>query len=356
MGYTNEFERDLEDQASLKRPGRVDLRLFQNTADAGDGHPGLQRCFRNYLHEGGMEKDLELVGYGIKGTSVDINNVELQQLSNIGSVTINGTQWGYVGGADQPVKQGDSPTFVGLTLSANLVTSSTVDGVNVGDLKTSYDAHLHDANTLQFDGVNSDGGAFSFNTTGIVTFNQDTTVPNLITAGNVDGVDVSAHNHSGAGQGGTVNHANLLNVLTSQHHVKYTDAEALAASYVGEGSTDVVWSNDPESYGDYMGIWAKLKEIAVYDSIKCDVYWEYKTINGVSVQTRLKKNGSFVGTEHSTTSTSFVPITESDLTFVRGDTLELWGKKSVSPNNLVAQYLRIKFLLYDNTLVTNPGG
>ena len=49
MGTTNEFERDLEDQAGLKRPGRIDLRVFQNTPDAGDGHPGLQRCLRNWF-------------------------------------------------------------------------------------------------------------------------------------------------------------------------------------------------------------------------------------------------------------------------------------------------------------------
>ena len=33
-------------------------------------------------------------------------------------------------------------------------------------------SHLHDGATLQHDGVNSDGGAFSFTTTGMVTFNQ----------------------------------------------------------------------------------------------------------------------------------------------------------------------------------------
>lgn len=54
-------------------------------------------------------------------------------------------------------------------------------------------AHTHDTDTLQLDGVNSNGGAFSFDTTGIVTFNQNVTVPNLVTAGNVDGVDISAH-------------------------------------------------------------------------------------------------------------------------------------------------------------------
>lgn len=33
--------------------------------------------------------------------------------------------------------------------------------------------HFHDGDTLQLDGINSDGGAFPFSTTGAVTFNQD---------------------------------------------------------------------------------------------------------------------------------------------------------------------------------------
>jgi hypothetical protein len=40
-----------------------------------------------------------------------------------------------------------------------------VDGLVVG-------GHLHDGDTLEHDGVNSDGGAFSFSTTGAITFNQ----------------------------------------------------------------------------------------------------------------------------------------------------------------------------------------
>jgi len=137
---TNEFERDLEDQAGLKRPGRIDLRVLQNTADAGDGNPGVQRCFRNYLHEGGIEKDIQLLGFSIKGTSVNINNAEMQQLGNIGTKTISNDQWGYLGDLDQPLHQSQSPTFVGLTLSADVVTTSTFDGVNVGDLKSAFDA------------------------------------------------------------------------------------------------------------------------------------------------------------------------------------------------------------------------
>lgn len=80
-----------------------------------------------------------------------------------------------------------------LDMGTKAVTNvGNVDGVDVSVFKTTYDNHLHDGQTLQADGINSDGGVFSFTTTGGVTFNQDVTVPNLITAGNVDGVDISA--------------------------------------------------------------------------------------------------------------------------------------------------------------------
>ena len=50
----------------------------------------------------------------------------------------------------------------------------------LGDIGASPTAHYHDTHTLQHDGVNSDGGAFPFSTTGDVTFNQ-----NLILSANV---------------------------------------------------------------------------------------------------------------------------------------------------------------------------
>jgi len=233
MGTTNEFERDLLDQSSLKRPGRIDLIVFQNTDDAGDGNPGVQRCFRNYLHEGGIEKDLELVGYGIKGTSVDINNAELQQLSNIGTsvittgiwsqlsnvgssvittsiwsqldnieaTTISPAQWVFVGGADQPVKIGDSPTFNGLTLTSlnvngNITVTGNVDGVDVLALKTAFDTHKTST------GADHTYINQSVTTSVSPTFIGLTLTANLNTNSTVDGVDVGSHTHSGTGANG----------------------------------------------------------------------------------------------------------------------------------------------------------
>jgi len=350
---TNEFERDLNDQSGLKRPGRIDLRVFQNTQDAGDGHPGVQRCFRNYLHEGGMEKDLDLIGYSIKGTSVLINNAEMQQLSNIGAVTISSAQWGYLGELDQSIKQSASVQFSGLTLTGNLVlvansiTGTSVD-INNAELQQlsnigtsvittsiwsqidnmeattissaqwgylgNLDQALHQSQSPSFlkatltqttgtapltissitkvinlnvdliDGVHIDtltntrlmrynstgtkienstvtetsgalGGITTISmsgqlistlstgtkplnvasTTVCTNLNADmcdgqhlgtenspvfvglTLSADLVTTSTIDGVDVSAHVHSGAGQGGTVDHVNLANIGTTTH-------------------------------------------------------------------------------------------------------------------------------------------
>lgn len=57
--------------------------------------------------------NLALAANSITGTSVDINNAELQQLSNIGAAAISSTEWGYVASM-QDVATTASPTFVGV--------------------------------------------------------------------------------------------------------------------------------------------------------------------------------------------------------------------------------------------------
>lgn len=168
----NLYERDFNDLGALKRPGRLDFKTLNNVDDAGDGHPGMQKAIRNYFHEGYLEKDINMNTHkiinlqaptsnndGARKVDVDtvqndlddfddelksLSSVEVQQLQNIGSVTISNAQWGYLGVLDQSLAQSQSPTFVGLTLSAGLVTTSTIDGVNLATFKSSYDSHNHD--------------------------------------------------------------------------------------------------------------------------------------------------------------------------------------------------------------------
>ena len=363
---TNEFERDLNDQAGLKRPGRVDLVVLQNTADAGDGHPGLQRCFRNYLHEGGMEKDLDLIGYGIKGTSVNINNAELQQLSNIGSsvitasiwtqlsnigtslisssewsqianiggATISGAQWGYVGGADQPVKQADSPTFDGLTVSGNIVINGNVDGVDVSVFKTDYDAKINQ----------------NIKTTASPTFVGLTLSANLVTASTVDGVDVSAIklNSMPSAANGDID-ANTQKIINVVDPTNDQDVSTKKYSRHGIASDDVVFENNTNESTTNM-TYTKLKEITAYISAKIRVYWGMLSVTGPIVYSKVYLNGVVVGTERNTTSTSYVYFTE-DIEIKNGDLIQIYGKSSDGISGCMIAEQKIKFAEF----VSTPG-
>ena len=89
--------------------------------------------------------NLALAANSITGTSVDINNFELQQLSNIGAVTINGTQWGYVGAMNQGVGTGDTVTFANIILA---------DGGTVGQAAGPLLTFNDTGNTLAISGCN----------------------------------------------------------------------------------------------------------------------------------------------------------------------------------------------------------
>lgn len=63
--------------------------------------------------------------------AVTISANEWSQIANIGDATsISAGEWGYVAGM-QNVATSANPTFIGLTLSADLITTSTVDGVDL---------------------------------------------------------------------------------------------------------------------------------------------------------------------------------------------------------------------------------
>lgn len=60
-----------------------------------------------------------------------LTSAEVDQLENIGTTTINATQWGYLGSLDQALEQSQSPTFAGLTISGNIAVTGTVDGRDI---------------------------------------------------------------------------------------------------------------------------------------------------------------------------------------------------------------------------------
>lgn len=188
--------RDFTDYSNQPWPGKILPLTFNNVADAGDGFPGVQYAMRiwtkDYLHSGGMETGFDmssqaiwasditgnlgyisgfemisantgqfahLSGFSTIGMGSDLDFQDTYNISGIvqltgslirvdttngltvGSNTPSSAQWGYVSAMNQGVATTDSPTFVGLNLSANLVTSSTIDSVDIQSLNSAYAGH-----------------------------------------------------------------------------------------------------------------------------------------------------------------------------------------------------------------------
>ena len=75
---------------------------------------------------------------------------------------------------------GAAPSVAALTGTASEIIVTPGAGSITLSLAGAITGHLHDGHTLQHDAVNSDGGAFSFTTTGDVTFNQPIIAPAII--------------------------------------------------------------------------------------------------------------------------------------------------------------------------------
>ncbi len=81
----------------------------------------------------GWYTDLEVTNMPtVGGTSINSNSVldltsaEVSQLANIGSVTINNTQWGYLGASDQGMATTDDVQFERLVLQDNAASASLI--------------------------------------------------------------------------------------------------------------------------------------------------------------------------------------------------------------------------------------
>ncbi len=414
MAVTNEFERDLINTSFLKRPGRVDMIVFQNVADAGDGSPGLQRAFRNYLHEGGIEADLDLVGNGIKGTSVNLTNAKLQEFNNIGATTISSAQWVYVGGADQPVKIADSVQFGGLaltgnlTLAANSITGTSVtltnaklqefsnigantisgtqwayvgalnqgltttsnvafsqitmsgniimgsdditftagglvDGVDVSDFKTDYDTHKASTG-LDHTYINQD-----LKTSFSPVFVGLTLSADLTTTSTIDGIDVSAIklNSMPTAADGDID-ANTQKIINVVNPTNDQDVATKIYARHSIASDDLIFSNDTER-ADTQADYTILKEITVYRSMKLRIYWQHKSGGFLETKTRVYINGVATGSEHANSTTSYVAFTE-DIEVNTGDLIQIYGHYTGGVTPCYVKFMRIKGIEY----VSNP--
>jgi len=141
-----------------------------------------------------VNDNLNLVANSIVGTSVDISNAELQQLSNIGGAAISSAEWGYVA-TMQDVATTASPSFVRVTSTQTTgtapftVASTTkvtnlnadaVDGVQVDSLTNARLIRYNSTGTkLENATVTETAGALG----GITTINMSGQLTSTLSTG-----------------------------------------------------------------------------------------------------------------------------------------------------------------------------
>ena len=120
-------------------------------------------------HVDAASGDLKLDVAGANVISVEAAVVTFAQALAMGANAISGvTTISMNNQLTNTLAIGTSPFVItSTTMSANL-NADLLDGNHAAAFSVA--AHLHDTQTLQHDAVNSDGGAFSFTTTGTVTF------------------------------------------------------------------------------------------------------------------------------------------------------------------------------------------
>lgn len=109
----------------------------------------------------------------------------------------------------------------------------------------------HTSNQIDTDGI-ADGAVTAAKTTGVLLANGNVDLEgNLAVDASVtiDGVDISAHDHSGAGQGGTVQHADLGGTTSGDHHTKTQLDDTPVDNETDKGITSN-WAYDHENGSD----------------------------------------------------------------------------------------------------------
>jgi len=140
--------------------------------------------------------------------------------------------------------------------------------------------HLHDGDTLQLDGINSDGGAFSFSTAGTVTFTQSLVLPADGSIGVTDGSPQIVFDNTnnwleitgdvGIGATSSVAHVNVENATLNftgsyrgfrNTHIKTSGASDESSDFYGL-ATDVTLNQAGGTVGHLTGFYSSAELVA----------------------------------------------------------------------------------------------
>jgi len=173
-----------------------------------------------------------------------------------------------------------------------------------------------------------------------------------------------AHNDASGLQGGTAaqyyhltsaQHTNVTSTLlggtstiadTLHRHSLLNDAEVVATD-------DILASADTERSNTVADTsWSLVKEITVGLPGQYRFTWEMKSSGGwATVNSRVYRNGSPVGTTKSTTSTSYVAQTDDVSGWSTGDSAQLYIQDSDTHENTFIQLFKVKAAFVPSTAV-----
>lgn len=96
---SSDKKRDFTAFEESNYPGMIVPEMFNDTGDAGDGFPGVQRAIHNYtkwwLHSGNMDSGLHIAGYDITGVEAFYVNTIQSNVQHQGDLTGSQTISGY---------------------------------------------------------------------------------------------------------------------------------------------------------------------------------------------------------------------------------------------------------------------
>lgn len=159
--------------------------------------------------------NLALAANSITGTSVDISNAELQQLSNIGATTISAIQWGYLGATGAGGGQLLAALTTGESTQLEAIGTTTISSTQWGYLGA-LNQGLTTTSNVSFGTI----GCGAITTTAALTFSGAN--PDII-GGDTDGI-LSITADTATNQGGNIKLYGNTHATLAQDIEFYADA------------------------------------------------------------------------------------------------------------------------------------
>ena len=115
----------------------------------------------------------------ITSSSTGLTVSEIDQLKNIDLVTVNNTQWGYIGSSDQPISTTDAVNFAQVTVDQVSINDSTLTFTGASNIITAPDNQAQCLDIIDSNGTNYISIDSTTNNE-IITMTQDVTFSNCI--------------------------------------------------------------------------------------------------------------------------------------------------------------------------------